>query len=173
MNLIRPYGETAQNLSVAEDERERRDVARRLISQSADMCLMCACALDSAVIEGGGCLSARRRRACRRPSRLPSREPSATSALLRKRSVSRGCGMTREEEREALFKASGTLDEAKRTVTSVYLLLCEVISAECSESGEDLTLWGLTELLDLVERRVEEATALIDGVREARAGESA
>lgn len=81
--------------------------------------------------------------------------------------------MTREEEREALFKASGTLDEAKRTVPSVYLLLCEVISAECSESGEDLTLWGLTELLDMVERRVEEATALIDGVREARAGESA
>lgn len=54
MNLIRPYGETSQSLSVAEDDRERCDVARRLISQSADMCLMCACALDSAVIEGSG-----------------------------------------------------------------------------------------------------------------------
>lgn len=54
MNLIRPYGESAQNLSVAGGDHERRDVARRLISQSADMCLMCACALDSAVIEGGG-----------------------------------------------------------------------------------------------------------------------
>lgn len=57
MNLIRPYGETAQNLSVAGSDGERRDVARRLISQSADMCLMCACALDSAVIEGGGVAS--------------------------------------------------------------------------------------------------------------------
>ena len=81
--------------------------------------------------------------------------------------------MTEKEQREALFTASCTLDEAKRTVTSVYLLLCEVISAECSEGGEDLTLWGLTELLELVERRVEEVTALIDGVREARAGVSA
>lgn len=81
--------------------------------------------------------------------------------------------MTEKEQRKALCTASGTLDEAKRTVTSVYLLLCEVISAECAESGEDLTLWGLTELLELVERRVGEATALIDSVREARAGESA
>lgn len=81
--------------------------------------------------------------------------------------------MTGKEERQALLMASDTLEEAKRTVTSVYLLTCKVINAECAESSEDLTLWGLTELLELVERRVEEATALIDSVREARAGESA
>ena len=52
MNLIRPYGETAQNLSVAGTDGERRDVARRLISQTAGMCLMCACALDSAFMDG-------------------------------------------------------------------------------------------------------------------------
>lgn len=81
--------------------------------------------------------------------------------------------MTWEEERQALLKASDTLDEAKRTATSVYLLTCKVINAECAESSEDLTLWGLTELLEMVERRIEGATALIDSVREARAGESA
>lgn len=87
MNLIRPYGETSQSLSVAEDDRERCDVARRLISQSADMCLMCACAIDSAVIEGGRVASrhggSERVAGCRDHSRAGSPRPLRRSGSAR------------------------------------------------------------------------------------------
>ena len=88
MNLIRPYGETAQSLSVAEGDRERRDVARRLISQSADMCLMCACALDSAVIEGGGLPLGTEAASVSQASRAVSMEFSSTRALTSSRARS-------------------------------------------------------------------------------------
>ncbi|MBM6868918.1 hypothetical protein [Collinsella tanakaei] len=52
MKLNRPYGESAEDLERAEDKQARREVAVRLVAQATDTCAMCACALDSAFMDG-------------------------------------------------------------------------------------------------------------------------
>ena len=52
MELNRPYGESAEDLERAEDKQARREVAVRLVAQAMDTCAMCACALDSAFMDG-------------------------------------------------------------------------------------------------------------------------
>ena len=52
MELNKPYGESAEDLERAEDKETRLEVAVRLVSQDTDTCVMCACALDSAFMDG-------------------------------------------------------------------------------------------------------------------------
>lgn len=52
MVLNNPYGESAEDLERAEDKQARREVAVRLVAQATDTCAMCACALDSAFMDG-------------------------------------------------------------------------------------------------------------------------
>ena len=52
MELNKPYGESAEDLERAEDKQARREVAVRLVAQATDTCAMCACALDSAFMDG-------------------------------------------------------------------------------------------------------------------------
>lgn len=52
MELNMPYGESAEDLERTEDKETRLEVAIRLVSQATDTCAMCACALDSAFMDG-------------------------------------------------------------------------------------------------------------------------
>lgn len=67
------------------------------------------------------------------------------------------------------------LEEAERSIESTSLLLADHITAQCpAGGGEDVTLWGIVELLDVNRDRLRAAREFIETLREETAltGES-